>query len=101
MYGTEFSVGSDILIVLTIGQLINVACGSVGYILMTSGHEKTVRDIMMVTAAINIVLSIYLVQYIGVLGVAIATMISVVILNISMLYSVKKYLGFWTIYNSY
>jgi O-antigen/teichoic acid export membrane protein len=101
LYGVEYSVGATVLLILTVGQLINVACGSVGYILMTSGHEKIVRNIMMTTALINVFLNIQLVQVFGIEGVAISTMVSVAIWNIWMLLSVKKYLGFWTFYNSY
>jgi O-antigen/teichoic acid export membrane protein len=68
---------------------------------MTSGHEKIVRNIMMTTALINVFLNIQLVQVFGIEGVAISTMVSVAIWNIWMLLSVKKYLGFWTFYNSY
>ena len=63
-----------------------------------SGHEKTIRNVVLSTAAINVALSIILVQKYGVEGVAIATATSVVIWNAWMLISVKRYLGFWTIY---
>ena len=101
LYGAGYMAGSTVLIILTIGQVINVSCGSVGYILLTTGHEKVVRNIMLITAFINIGLNILLVQFLGVTGVALATMISVLIWNIWMLISVRKLLGFWTIYNSY
>lgn len=99
-YGSEYKAGATALTILTFGQIINVSCGSVAYLLMVSGHEKVVRNVVFVAASINIVLNVSLVQLYGIRGVAIATMLSVAILNIWMLISVKKHLGFWTMYNS-
>jgi O-antigen/teichoic acid export membrane protein len=96
-FGSEFVIGRTTLIILAIGQFINVACGSVGYILMMSGNEKKVRDIVIYTAIINIVLNIILVQKLGIEGVAIATATSFMIWNIWMVVVIKKQLGFWVI----
>lgn len=98
LFGAEYAAGATALMILALGQLINVVCGSVGYLLMMSGHEKAVRNIMLTTAAINIALNILLVQRYGIEGVAVATAVSMVIWNVWMLVIVRKYLGFWTIY---
>ncbi len=98
LFGAEYAAGATALMILALGQLINVACGSVVYLLMMSGHEKTVRNVMLSTAAINIALNILLVQRYGIEGVAVATAASVVIWNTWMLFAVRKYLGFWSIY---
>ena len=98
LFGAEYTSGATALIILALGQLVNVACGSVGYLLMMTGHEKTVRNIMLTTAAINIALNVLLVRYYGIEGVAVATAVSVVIWNVWMMVAVREYLGFWTIY---
>ncbi len=97
LFGTEYATGATALMILAMGQLINVACGSVGYLLMMSGHEKIVRNIMLTTAVINVVLNVLLVQQYGIEGVAVATAVSIALWNIWMLIAVRKYLGFWTI----
>lgn len=95
LFGEEFRVGASILIVLALGQFINVACGSVGYLLMMSNHEKTMQRIMLMSAILNIFLSVLFVQQFGVIGVAYATAVSVAIWNILALVEVKAKLGFW------
>jgi len=39
-FGEEFVAAAPLLVVLSLGQLINVATGSVGFLLLMSGHEK-------------------------------------------------------------
>jgi O-antigen/teichoic acid export membrane protein len=94
IFGEEYIAGATILMVLAIGQFINVATGSVGYILTMTGNENVYRNIMLITAFLNILLSIYLFQVFGTFGVAIATAISISIWNIWSLYVIKKNLGF-------
>jgi len=96
-YGSEFTTGVTMLMVLTIGQALNVACGSVGYILSMSGKERIMQRIVFTTAVINIILSLILVQNFGAFGVALATTISVIIWNVWSVIEVKKHLGFWAI----
>jgi len=97
LFGPEYSTGAAVLVTLVIGQFFNVACGSVGYLLIMSGHEKIVRNIMFVSAIINVALNLLLVQRNGIEGVAVATAMSVIFWNAWMLMAVKKHLGFWTI----
>jgi O-antigen/teichoic acid export membrane protein len=98
LFGSEFVVGATILITLSIGQFIHVSCGSVGYILSMTGHEKLFRNVILVSAAINIILSTLLVQLYGSLGVAMATAFSLSLWNILALYLIRKKLGFWPLY---
>jgi len=96
-FGLEFEVGASILSVLSVGQFINVSCGSVGYLLTMTGKEKVLRNIMLVTALVNIIVSLYLVKPFGVIGVAYATAFSVILWNVWAMVEVRKHLGFWTI----
>jgi len=95
-FGVEYIVGSSILTILSVGQFINVSCGSVGYLLTMTGKEKVLRNIMLVTALINILVSLYLVKPFGLIGVAYATAFSVILWNIWAMIEVKKHLGFWS-----
>lgn len=96
-FGSGFERAAPILTLLTLGQFVNVSCGSVVFLLSMTGHEKKVRTIMLTTALINIILNYLLIQSHGVTGVAMATMASLMIWNIWMLFQVKKSLGFWMI----
>lgn len=97
LFGGDYTKGGDILTVLAIGQLINVSCGSVGYMLTMTGKEKVMQRIMLTTAATNILLSLVLVSKYGVLGIAFATAFSMVLWNLWALLEVKKHLGFWAV----
>jgi O-antigen/teichoic acid export membrane protein len=89
-FGSDYTVGATALMILVVGQFINVACGSVGYLLTMTGKEKVMRNIMLVTALVNVGLSIYLVQDFGMKGVAFATAFSIVLWNIwAMILSVE------------
>lgn len=96
-FGEEFVAGSYILMVLAVGQFVNVACGSVGFLLSMTGNEKTLQAIFLVTAVMNLILSIFLVERFQEIGVAIATALSVIVWNIWSMFMVKRRLGFWTI----
>ncbi|MBA1330668.1 hypothetical protein QQ73_05680, partial [Candidatus Endoriftia persephone str. Guaymas] len=52
---------------------------------------------MILIAVFNIILSVALVIMVGFIGVAISTMVSVIMWNAICLFYVKKKLGFWMI----
>lgn len=96
-FGFEYTAGAGILVILALGQMVNVVCGSVGYLLSMTGKEHTFRNIMLLTAVFNIILSVFLVQDYAAYGVAFSTAFSVIVWNLWSMYEVKKHLGFWTV----
>jgi O-antigen/teichoic acid export membrane protein len=81
LFGSEFSMGASALAILTVGQFINVASGSVGYLLIMTGHEMLVRNNTAFSLALNIVLQILLIPKLGLLGAAISTATSLAVMN--------------------
>ena len=96
-FGLDFIEGKTALYVLLFGQLINVLCGPVGYILMMTNKQKILRNIIVVSALLNISLNILLIPEYGILGAAFATTASLILWNISSLIYVYKKYGFITI----
>jgi O-antigen/teichoic acid export membrane protein len=91
-FGKEFMYGSMSLNILILGQLVNVICGSVGYILIMTENQKIFRNIILITTLLNIVLNIFLIPLLGILGAAIASMICIILWNISSyIYIYRKY----------
>ena len=82
IYGSEFAVGGTVLMVLAVGQFINVATGSVQYLLMMTGHERVVRNCVAISAFANVSLNLVLVPIWGIIGAAIAAAISMSTLNL-------------------
>ncbi|WP_456459943.1 flippase [Desulfurobacterium sp.] len=97
IFGKDFIVASSALVILSLGQFVNAIVGSVGYILMMTGKERTMQNIIFGGAFINVVLNACLIPHYGINGAAIASAISLAFINIVPLFLVKKYYGFYTI----
>ena len=82
LFGPEFVAAKWVLIALTLGQLVNVGVGSVGYLLTMTGHQKQSAKVMGWSATTNIVLNLICIPYFGILGAAIATAISMALWNL-------------------
>ena len=90
VFGEGFSDGKLFLQILVIGQLINVVAGSVGMLLVMSGHEKDFRNSVLFSGPIAIVLAFLLVPIFGATGSAVATAVAVAAQNLLCLYWVKR-----------
>ena len=97
LFGNEFIQGENILRILALGQFVNVATGSVGYLLQMTGYEKTLRNSVFVSSVIIIVGSVIFIPLYGVLGAAAVTAFAISIQNLLCVYQVKKKLGFNTL----
>ena len=96
IYGEYYVGGASVLLVLSIGQLVNVWCGSCGFVLMMTGHQVEMMKISVLCGTISIVIALTLVSELGGLGVATGVTVGLVMQNILMLLAVKRYLGIWT-----
>ncbi|MCG7199105.1 polysaccharide biosynthesis C-terminal domain-containing protein [Marinobacter pelagius] len=96
LFGEGFTTSSGILIILAFSQLISVMCGSVQNILTMTGNEKAVLKTTAIVAAFSIVLCLYMTQSFGLWGSAVATAVSIIILNLTLTLQVWKKLGFFT-----
>lgn len=82
LFGHDFIQGKDILIVLTIGQFINVIMGPTGFILMMTGREHKMRNIIIFSFGALVLLLLIDVPKYGALGAAVALSGSLIIQNI-------------------
>ena len=93
LFGVEFREAAGILRILAIGQLVNVATGSIGFILLMTGQEKPFQNIMLIFVALNVLLNILLVPPLGIAGAAIASSLSVAGQNVAAVVVGKRKLG--------
>lgn len=93
LFGEDFIHGAYVLSIIAFGQAINVATGSVGVILTMSGKEKVLRNIVALSAVLNIVFLIFLVPSYGLIGAAVATSLGMVALSLVAAWYVYKLLG--------
>jgi O-antigen/teichoic acid export membrane protein len=97
LFGEGFSSGALLLSIMALGQFVNVATGSVGYLLNMSGHERDMRNVMLISGPFTIVLSILLTWGYGAVGAASATALGVALQNLMALWMVRRRLGFWSL----
>ena len=97
LFGDAYTVGGNLLRILAIGQFISVVSGSVGFLLTMSGHERDLRNVVLFSGPLAIVLSLVLTPLYGVVGAAVATATSVASQNLLAVAMVRKRLGFNTL----
>lgn len=96
-FGSEFIEGWKILIVLSIGQFINIATGSVGCLLIMTGNELLSRTNTILTFLLTMLMLFILTPRFAVLGVAMSVMFGVMFKNLRAVFLVHKQLKFYTI----
>ncbi len=97
LFGEGYEAAAILLSIMAVGQLINVATGSVGYLLNMSGHEDDFRRVTLFTGPFSIICSILLIYQLNLIGAALATAVGVGVQNIAALIMVKRRLGFFPI----
>ncbi|HVF52010.1 MAG TPA: polysaccharide biosynthesis C-terminal domain-containing protein [Actinomycetota bacterium] len=76
IFGSEFAGGGTALLILLAGQFINVATGSVGFVLIMVGRTGWDLVVYAVSLAINLVLAFWLCPRYGMEGAAIANAVT-------------------------
>ncbi len=79
--GKDFVSGGPLMIVLAVGDILTVAGGSGGYMLLMTGHQKVSVINSIAVLILNIILGIILTQHYGAFGTAISTSVALIIIN--------------------
>lgn len=95
VFGSDYVGGVPALLILTVGQFINMATGAVGILLMMTGRQNRWFVISGLMVVSNVVLNIILVPRFGVIGAAVATTVTVSGMFLLGLWSVRQVLGLW------
>jgi O-antigen/teichoic acid export membrane protein len=82
VFGEEFRQGATALVILSLGQLVNVCAGSVCALLLMTGHEREMRNFTTLSLLANVVLCLVLIPRLGIEGAAIASACSLATLNL-------------------
>jgi len=96
-FGDEFRAASGALMILALGQFVNIATGSVGYLLSMTGHEQELRNNAILSAITGFLLGLILIPNFGLLGATIATAVAIASQNLLGAYQVRRHLGFNTL----
>lgn len=98
-YGEKFIDGYIPLVILSIGQLINVGAGLVGWLLQITGGHRVYLGINIFCGLFSIVLNIILVPRFGITGAAISAAFSLAMVNIISIFVVRNRLSILTLAN--
>jgi O-antigen/teichoic acid export membrane protein len=97
LFGTEFVVGWQLLVIMALGQLINVMTGSVGFLLMMTGNERSYLSANMIAALLCVILACALIPLYGGLGAAVAAAVPLAIVNLIRVRYVWRSMGIMTL----
>jgi O-antigen/teichoic acid export membrane protein len=84
LFGAAFTSGTVVLRILLVGQIVNAAAGSVGWMLTMTGHERQAAAVLGVAAATQIAVNAVLISLFGLEGAAVGTMLTVIGWNLAM-----------------
>ena len=96
IFGNYYRSGGTILIILSMGQAVNVYAGSCGYTLIMMGQQRTLLFVSIISALVSVCCGLIWVQTWGSIGVAAATTLGVSLQQILMLCLVRYQCGIWT-----
>jgi len=93
LFGSQFVGAAVPLAILSVGQLVNAATGSVGVLLIMTGYQHRATWSMAAGAVLNVVLSLVLMPVYAETGVAIAATVSLIVSNGAMTLAARRKLG--------
>lgn len=82
-YGPAYTSGAMALTILTVGFLFHTAVGPVTSILTSAGLTRHIMIVTSTTAVGNIVLNLVLIPRYGIIGAAVATTVSYIVMNLA------------------
>ena len=97
LFGEEYKKDRILLLILMLGQCVNVVTGSVMFILNMTNNERSVLNVTLFMAPVAVLLTVFFSSNYGLLGVAIVTSFLISVQNLTYVYIVKKRLGFNTL----
>lgn len=93
IFGTEFSEGQAALLILLAGQFINIATGSVGFVLIMIGRTGWDLVVYAGSLALNLGLAFWLCPRYGMEGAAVANAVTFAVSKWARLALVKRFAG--------
>ncbi|NJK57584.1 MAG: flippase [Pleurocapsa sp. SU_5_0] len=90
IFGAEFISGYMALVISCLGKLFIVCLGLTAVLLSMTGYENYIAKIVGFSSIINVILNYILIPLWGIIGAALATVVSIVICNIYLAIMVYK-----------
>jgi O-antigen/teichoic acid export membrane protein len=95
IFGSDYIDGAAALVILCLGQFVNIATGATGTLLIMTGRQTTWFRLSIVALVANLTLNLTLIPRWGMIGAATATATTVGALLLSSLLIVNRTLRLW------
>ncbi len=82
LFGPQYESSYMVLVILLCGQIVNSFTGMVGGLMTMTGHQRAFLWLYVLAFGIQIILNIILIPSIGIIGAAIGTSVSMIVLNL-------------------
>lgn len=89
LFGVGFEAGWPVLVIGTLGQVVNCGVGSVGFLLLMSGNERRLIRVQIVMAAAAVLLNLALIPLLGLIAAALVGCIVNIVTNLWYLVEVR------------
>lgn len=89
IFGPRFITAWPLVVAFALGTMINVSTGSVGYLLLMTGHTKISFINSLTAVIVNVGVGVVLTPRYGAMGVAVATGLAVAVVNVMRLLQVR------------
>ena len=93
LFGAQFRGGSTALAILSVGHLVNTLTGSVGLLLVMTGHEREVAVVSTACTLLNLVLCAATIPFWGATAAAVSAAVSLIIWNLWLAWHTWRLLG--------
>ena len=90
IFGEDFIAALPVLVILLIGQLVNVSTGTGRHLLIMTGHQSLVPRVMFFSAIVHVCALLVLVPAFGAIGAALTAVLSSIISNVWCMILVKR-----------
>lgn len=95
-FGQEFVYGQKTLVYILLGILYSAMCGTADQVLNMTNNQKVLRNIVIFSFFLNVVLNYLLIPTYSINGAAIASLATNIVLNSLCVFYIKRRLGFYT-----
>ena len=89
-FGDDYTIAYTALLILLIGQFLNICFGPVGILMLMTGHEKTAMRLTIASALGNIICNPVAIYFYGITGAAITTLFFLVLRGFLSYLEMKK-----------
>lgn len=93
VFGSDFETGASVLAILAVANGINAAAGVPGLVLAMTAYERVMRNLTIMSLTTFTVAAFILTPMFGVIGTAVASLLSTVLRNVLAVYMVRRCLG--------